>query len=458
MFKYKYSGFFKAIVVLLFSGYTFGQSARVSGIDKLNYSAVVFNDTLHIFSTSGYYKMTLEHTSFHPYKYQAKEFKDQLKSYFNYIILEDNLYAVHPGGGILYHIENDSVKRIDNSRAHRNQFGSTTFAYNDTLYNMGGYGLWTTKSYLTYFDFSKKEWHKITAHNAAPEYGFSSAKHIIIDDVLYIIGARYAEAVSQRQTKSDKLYRFDLNTKTWLESAPLSEKAKEVLFSKYPINTSLYITNYNGKLYSYSSSDDPYFYIFDLKQNTLSKANGTSKIVLDDAINIIYKGYTLNKSENYSDNTITFFWTPLPELLEVTSTYPITNKDYGGVFIPSGLLLLLVFGLLGKKIYDSKKTVLLLKRRVYYFGRSIPITQSEYFFMNLLHENKVVDNKTLLSYFYDQTITQDMVIKRKNAMVETLSQRISDYFKTNLFVKQPDPKDKRQVVYRLKKGLTLKKT
>ncbi len=78
--------------------------------------------------------------------------------------------------------------------------------------------------------------------------------------------------------------------------------------------------------------------------------------------------------------------------------------------------------------------------------------------MNLLYKNKVVDNKTLLSYFYDQTITQDMVIKRKNAMVETLSQRISDYFKTNLFVKQPDPKDKRQVVYRLKKGLTLKKT
>ena len=56
------------------------------------------------------------------------------------------VYFLYPGGGILYKFENNVIKRIDNSYAHRNQFSGHFFMYNKTLYLLGGYGYWKSKT------------------------------------------------------------------------------------------------------------------------------------------------------------------------------------------------------------------------------------------------------------------------------------------------------------------------
>ena len=61
-------------------------------------------------------------------------------------------------GGIVYLLENGSIKRVDHSFDHKMQFGCVIFSHNSKLYKYGGYGFWSARNFFTYFDDHTKEW------------------------------------------------------------------------------------------------------------------------------------------------------------------------------------------------------------------------------------------------------------------------------------------------------------
>lgn len=70
----------------------------------------------------------------------------------------DNIKIVSIGGGQVYKVDNDTLKREDFSFNHKMSFGSAVFVKNDTIYKFGGYGFWSSRNFFTYFDNSSKEW------------------------------------------------------------------------------------------------------------------------------------------------------------------------------------------------------------------------------------------------------------------------------------------------------------
>jgi len=67
-------------------------------------------------------------------------------------------YFVDNGCGRVLEFKNNTFKRIDNSFKHNNQYGGIPFQYKQTMYLWGGYGLFTHKNILTYYDFLAGEW------------------------------------------------------------------------------------------------------------------------------------------------------------------------------------------------------------------------------------------------------------------------------------------------------------
>lgn len=440
---------------LFFSLGVFAQITIAENLEPYSYRLINFKDTLYLIQKKGYYKITENYKAYFDLKYVAEQFYDQPPSYFNFSAINDTLYGIHPGGGLLYQFKKDSILRIDDSRMHRNQFGSNIFTYKDTLYNLGGYGLWNSKATLTYFDFNDRQWHVIPTKGEIPKYGFSAGRHTIIGNTIFILGAHYTDPYTQRQENLGELLRLDLDTKTWLSPIKLNEIAYNALYNR-TLRAIDHLLCYKDKMILLPVSNDPYYHEFDFNKLKFLRTKFSEDFIMDAFEPMMFKDYVLRYTREVTSNELSLDLVVLPRDLEPASWMDIEKPEASQNLILVGIVILFMVSLIIYRYRQITKRVRLLKRRVYYLGKSIPITSSEYYFLNILFSTGRVDNKTLLSYFYKENVSQDMIIKRKNAMVENLTGRIKQYFKTEFFTKATDPKDKRQVVYILKKGLVLR--
>ena len=73
-------------------------------------------------------------------------------------LIKNKLYIISNGAGPVFKLDQNSFKRIDNSTLHKNQFGGARFVYNDKIHIYGGYGFWSFKNFITFFDENIKQW------------------------------------------------------------------------------------------------------------------------------------------------------------------------------------------------------------------------------------------------------------------------------------------------------------
>ncbi|WP_299054813.1 hypothetical protein [uncultured Polaribacter sp.] len=157
--------------------------------------------------------------------------------YGNYQLQLDSInYLVDSGCGVVISYANKKFKRIDKSFRHQNQYGAVPFVHNKNIYLWGGYGLFTHKNILTYYDFVGNEWllkyYKNTA-KLVPRYQSFSVKK---GSDLYILDGVYENyALNKKKTIEDPyVWRLDLNTFTWFKEKKYN--------TKLPVFTSTQIT------------------------------------------------------------------------------------------------------------------------------------------------------------------------------------------------------------------------
>ena len=111
---------------------------------------------------------------------------------FKTINFPDKTYLILNGGGPVLKFDSKSLDRIDNSVEHRNQFGAALFSHENKIFMYGGYGFWTYKDYLTYFDFSSNQWelHKFSSKNNFIPGGRWKPVFHKTKDTLYVIGGK----------------------------------------------------------------------------------------------------------------------------------------------------------------------------------------------------------------------------------------------------------------------------
>ena len=111
---------------------------------------------------------------------------------FKTINILDKTYLILNGGGPVLKFDAKSLVRVDNSVDQRNQFGTALFSHENKIFMYGGYGFWTYKDYLTYFDFSSNQWelHKFSSkNNFIPEGRWKPVFHKT-KDTLYVLGGK----------------------------------------------------------------------------------------------------------------------------------------------------------------------------------------------------------------------------------------------------------------------------
>jgi len=178
-------------------------------IDRLNNVVYVYGDTL-------YKKIYLD--SFKAESFPLKTEKEfDIKSYLP-LMVDSIPFFIHKSGGIVYEHRSDSIVRIDNSFNHLMQTYSSIFSYNSTIHRFGGYGFWSARNFITYFDnTSTYEWDIINPENSEelPEESMDGI-HILINDELYVFNSTFNNPLNRLEYSfNKKLWKYNFLEKKW---------------------------------------------------------------------------------------------------------------------------------------------------------------------------------------------------------------------------------------------------
>ena len=400
-----------------------------------------------------------EYTSFADNSFKKELDKlDQLNhANFFTIINSKELYIVSNGSGPVFVFRDNTFKRIDNSSLQKNQFGGARFVYNNKIHIYGGYGFWSFKSFITFFDNNISQWELLYNESKYTPPGRWKPIYNLINDRLYVLGGRsgLAGSVDQDESFSDVFY-FDFIENEFVNIGKLNPRipTKYSLFSSPKIDDNILIlnnsnltkidfknltfTNYS-KAKAFSGIDNKYpafvnnqtlFYISDVNSEKFLNSFDISSI--DESFN----------SELFS-------------LIENRNNLSIKN------YILFGLFIALIFWLI-LKIFSFKDfikgLILYDEKNIYYNNDSASIKSNEKALIAYLSEKPFITASQVNAIISDQQFAKSHFTSLRNRLLDELNEKL---FKlTNIqkcIIEIKNPKDNRAKAYKVDSSIIKKK-
>ena len=352
--------------------------------------------------------------------------------FFNY---QDTLYMAHGGGGVVYSFDGNTLKRIDESFFHHNQYGAIPFEYQGNFYLFGGSGLFSRKNFITRFDRSAREWLLQTTTGQRPSFGKSMAG-IVIDNGFYVIAESNQESETDDQNLSDEkdvtfsIYRLNLTTWAWTlqGSVPkvIAKDLKEFKFSLFEASTYLlYLNSKNG------------LFALDFITNSITKytndypLKGMKILALDDqGIDYLYcDSNQFYRKGNISNQELSKHKIYTKELYQANlKVYYNTLLQVIGVLAFVSLVLILI-----NELKFERRIVIRLKGgSIFYRSKTIRVfdQNEQLVLLNLGYEDQISFSaiEDIVAFKND---SQSVRIKKRDRCLRILNEKIATIFNHN---------------------------
>ncbi len=167
-------------------------------------------------------------------------------------------FFVDRGCGIVYELNEDTLKRIDDSFAHKNQYDACIFIKKDTIFFFGGYGLFTFKNILTFFDYNAKQWfEKFPNSHIKPEP--CSSSHFYVDENnFYLTGGISGNSLKERHFND--VWKLNFSTNTWQKLGNYNSEIKSLLNIIYDNRTHMqkYVAVNGSTIFEFDFNNNKY--------------------------------------------------------------------------------------------------------------------------------------------------------------------------------------------------------
>lgn len=202
----------------------------------------------------------------------------------------DRTFLISAGIGLLYELRNDSLIRLDNSFDWRSRYNSKISSFDNHIYSFGGYGLWTSKNNLVYWDDLSKEWmleEYASLENVPKEFskGISHTKDSLffyVPPSLPLINDRVKPLVHQ----------YDFKNKSWKIKGTANDLFNKFKRIKAFNLENLFLCNLNGEIIE-----------LDFTNNMLLNYINPAKAILKDS-RLIVGNHHVGKVMVFTENGI----------------------------------------------------------------------------------------------------------------------------------------------------------
>ena len=409
------------------------------------------NDPVLI-TVNGIYKYTSDWNYFpfidNSFKKEIKDIDEINHANFFTKLIKNELYIISNGAGPVFKLDKNNFKRIDNSTLHKNQFGGARFVYNDKIHIYGGYGFWSFKNFITFFDQNIKQWDLLYNDSKYLPPGRWKPIYNLLDDKLYIFGGRSGSAgtINQDESYSDIFY-FDFLNKEFVNLGFVNTKLKTKysLFSQPKLDdniflidrdnlirinfNSLKVTNYFQKNFFLGIDNKFPTFIKGQKLSYITNRNGTKYLNFFDLKSI---------DDNFKFETFSL----------LAENKQISVQQY----LLFGVLIFLAFWVI-LKIFSFKDfikgLILYDDNNIYYNNQSAPITMKEKDLISYLSENIFITAPDVNMIISDQKFAKSHFTSLRAKLVTGLNEKL--YILTNnkrCIIETKHPKDNRIKVYK----------
>ena len=363
-------------------------------------------------------------------------------------------FLLYPGGGLLYTFSDGSINRIDRSFPHRNQYGAHFFSHKESVYLVGGYGYWQTKSIITKFNFNSGDWEIVSTTGQKPK-GIDKGTYFTDNNKLYVFDFVSRDTNTQKEKRNDNLYVLNLETFDWKKLGVINDKAEAINIKSKGVKR---FFEFDGKLI-FSYSDAPEFFMVDINNNSFQsfkdevlfyKSNNQFIVKNNTLIAPIkntltgdttFEKFDLTSIANYPIDEVSYFFRDKEEFFQYV---------YFALFFIT--VLIIVLSAYHKMI---EQTYIIDENSISVSGISHQLSPIEISILSLFSKNRTVLNSKLMELFVSEDKTKDYAVKRKNKTLVTLETKLLKLFNINFIEKQKSKGDSRQLTYALNKKIRI---
>ena len=114
----------------------------------------------------------------------------------------------------VYLLRNDSLIKINKSYDSRINYGSYNFQVSDTIIKYGGYGFWSQRNFMYYFDSSTLEWELFPInHSDDIEGSFEGYTFLNDDKILFLGGKKVSKQNRLKKIPSREVIEFNIQNR-----------------------------------------------------------------------------------------------------------------------------------------------------------------------------------------------------------------------------------------------------
>jgi len=379
-------------------------------VDAKKNSLLIFDDSIHYTQID----LTTGITKVLPYYRDPYDiFSEFVKGYKIITDEQNHVYFVDRGCGIVYKWQHDSIIRIDRSFHHKNQFHGDVFMHDGHPYIFGGYGYFLHKNMTTSFDFTSKEWYKVTTKGGPiPTSDFNRCATKFKDKIYFIVFKPNYTGDSTR------VFSFDLNKLKWNVLGTLNLKVRFYDFFDKTGPSPFLVMN-------------RYFYYLDYENKKVSKYLLSQNLQIRNILEVRNKIIAFSYSPNSSGykvlvyNKLDFFKNKVEtRALLVPETTPFNYSILIGICaVIGGIMIIFSIIPLRKKAEVEPKEL-----KVYAFKK----VELELLNFWLTKQDLKIEMNEINDFVGQDNPSMDTLKKRRETLLKGLKQTLNLYFKDEL--------------------------
>ena len=334
----------------------------------------------------------------------------------------------------VYLIQNDSLIGVDKSIDSRVTINAYIFEVNDTVIKYGGYGYWSQRNFMYYFDNSSFEWEYYRLNFKDDlEGSFSGSVNSLKNDVIFYGGKKVNPQNEVEQIPSEEVVKFDYKQRKLFKLGLL----------KFDVLEKKLLTTSNDISFFY---DDNYLYKIEPFKNLIFKYNKSP--LINDVIKSSYiedeNVFKIEKmfEKRMGNEIITLDGDFLNYPIEEFRLYN-TPFNYLIILIPISILPILFLIL----IYTKENSVIYNGFLIHNKSR-YPFESTDIELLKQVLTNKSINLNEVYDIYKNSELSYGHNTRVCNEKIDRLSIQIKSIFKLNNepFEKKKSIKDRRQKI------------
>ena len=348
---------------------------------------------------------------------------------YELIIKKEEYYFINNASGLVYKVQDNDLRRVDNSLDNRLLKDSYMFQHNDTIYRYGGYGFWSQRDFIIYYDENIREWEIYNTNNNSysPAGSYKGVYFKNKNDVYFIGGQKVDEKNKLESIDNQDVVKFNFKTKSFEYLGKL---------------------NFNFDVYSLIVKDDEGFVINNGSQIAYIKPIENKVLLYDKTpLQLNLKNYQEKVTNNYFFDESYFLEVFSNQNFE-TSFFKISKSDFFNNNIEefmlydrsiedsinlSTLFLIIIFIILILITYDRYRfnMILLSADGIIYKRVLNKLNKKEIDVIVKLINNEVITTKSILKIVENPNLSYPHNIKIKDQFLRELNLKLSTIFNTS---------------------------